>query len=69
MKCQSPLISYVHDTLTVCRRIQKNTLVFTFMNLKYFLVLCVQGIQVSFFDSTSPFNKTSSFLEVIVLVF
>ena len=61
MKCQSPLISYVQDTLTVCRRIQKNTLVFTFMNLKYFLVLCVQGIQVSFLTVQVPLTKLQVF--------
>ena len=49
MKCQFYFFSYVDDILVVCRCIQRNFLVFTFMSKYFFKSLWQRETYVSFF--------------------
>ena len=78
MKCQFYFLSYVDDTLVVCRYIQIILLIFTFMRKIFLKLLRQRETQVSFFLFFSAIialkiedfiKKPPSFLRFMVLIF
>ena len=69
-------LSYVDDILVACRCIQRNFLMFSFMNKCFLKYLWQRETYVSIFEkkkmltkSTVFINKPPSFLEVVDLIF